>query len=170
MKTIEYSKIKKDRYGIEEDGRIYSYYTHKYMKTTFDKDGYRTLRLQNRNGGYSNFGVHRLLMITYRPIDNMENMTVNHIDGNKLNNSLDNLEWVTINENTRLAHQIGLHDEYKGEKSSFAVLTNEEASTVLSLIRQGYKRSQIKKIVPKATNAIISQIKNGYAWKWLSHN
>lgn len=170
MKTIEYIKIKKDRYGIEEDGRIYSYYTRKYMRTTLDKDGYRTLRLQNRKGGYSNFGVHRLLMITYRPIENMENMTVNHIDGNKLNNSLDNLEWVTVNENTRLAHQIGLHDEYKGEKSFFAVLTNEEASTVLALIQKGYKRSQIKKIVPKATNAIISQIKNGYTWKWLPHN
>lgn len=48
--------------------------------------------------------AHRLVMLTFAPIDNHAEMTVNHIDGNKLNNSLENLEWVTNAEN--LAHYL----------------------------------------------------------------
>ncbi len=48
--------------------------------------------------------AHRLVMLTFRPIDNHAEMTVNHIDGNKLNNSIENLEWVTNAEN--FAHYI----------------------------------------------------------------
>jgi len=92
MKDIIYPKIKEGLYAIEEDGRVYSYSSNKYMKTSIDKDGYITISLRNTLGGYSHFGIHRLLMITYFPIDNMEEMTVNHIDGNKFNNSFDNLE------------------------------------------------------------------------------
>ena len=43
--------------------------------------------------------VHRLVMITFLPIEGMENLQVNHKDGNPNNNQLSNLEWVTPSEN-----------------------------------------------------------------------
>lgn len=64
--------------------------------------GYKMIRTQNKD-----WYLHRLLAEHFIP--NPENKPqVNHIDGNKLNNSLDNLEWVTQSENMRHAFDTGL--------------------------------------------------------------
>ena len=47
--------------------------------------------------------AHRLVMFTWRPIPNAEILTVDHLDHNKRNNTLENLEWVTKEENLRRA-------------------------------------------------------------------
>lgn len=47
--------------------------------------------------------VHRLVMITYRPCKNAKDLTIDHIDHNKRNPALKNLEWVTREENVRRA-------------------------------------------------------------------
>ena len=47
--------------------------------------------------------AHRVVMLTWRPTDDAENLTVDHKDHNKRNNSVDNLEWVTFAENIRRA-------------------------------------------------------------------
>jgi hypothetical protein len=60
------------------------------------------------------YALHRLIALTF--IDNPENKPfVNHIDGNKLNNKLYNLEWVTCSENNLHAHKIGLTKGTKRE-------------------------------------------------------
>ena len=48
--------------------------------------------------------AHRLVMLTWRPIPNAEELTVDHLDHNKRNNALTNLEWVTLEENRRRAN------------------------------------------------------------------
>ena len=52
--------------------------------------------------------VHRLVMKAFKPCDEMDDLQVNHIDGNKLNNRLNNLEWSTALENIRHSFQTGL--------------------------------------------------------------
>ena len=47
--------------------------------------------------------AHRLVLLTWKPIPNAEDMTVDHLDHNKRNNALDNLEWVDKEENWRRA-------------------------------------------------------------------
>lgn len=47
--------------------------------------------------------AHRVVMLTWRPTSNAENLTIDHLDHNKRNNALDNLEWVTQEENLRRA-------------------------------------------------------------------
>ena len=47
--------------------------------------------------------AHRVVMLTWRPTDDAENLTVDHKDHNKRNNAVDNLEWVTKEENLRRA-------------------------------------------------------------------
>ena len=61
------------------------------------------------------FKIHRLIAMAFIP--NIENKPfINHIDGNKKNNSIDNLEWVTNQENIKHAFKIGL---IKGRKGKF---------------------------------------------------
>ena len=92
MKDIVWHKIKRGNYAIEEDGRVFSYYKNDYMKTKIDKDGYETICLITEEGKRSSFGIHRLLMVTYFPCEDMDNLQVNHINGDKTNNSFSNLE------------------------------------------------------------------------------
>ena len=49
-------------------------------------------------------GIHRLVMSTFKPISNKDTMTVDHLDHNKRNNKLSNLEWVTQKENLERAN------------------------------------------------------------------
>jgi hypothetical protein len=75
------------------------------IKPKVDKKGYLI---------YHEKKVHRIVMKTWRPCENMDNLTVDHLDHNKRKNSLSNLEWVSAEENQRRASE----DYYcpKGEK------------------------------------------------------
>jgi len=82
---------------------------------TKDKFGYiRTHTCKNKNTyitihfNKKNYRLHRIIAETF--IDNQENKPiVNHIDGNKQNNKVSNLEWVTSSENQLHAYKVGLH-------------------------------------------------------------
>jgi hypothetical protein len=60
-----------------------------------DNKGY--CKINTINCGW--ISVHRLVMLTWKPIPNAENLTIDHLDHNKRNNSVENLEWVTLEEN-----------------------------------------------------------------------
>lgn len=77
-------------------------------KIRLDQYGYPKVRL-SKNGKYQDLFVHRLVAIAFIP--NPENKeTVNHIDGDKMNWSIDNLEWLTTEENNYHAFNSGLMD------------------------------------------------------------
>lgn len=166
MEEITYFKIKPHAYAIERDGRVYSYYKQDYMKTSIDKDGYITVSLVTNNGKSSHFGIHRLLLLTYCPCDNMENLTVNHIDGNKFNNDFSNLEWVTSAENVRLAHQTGLNNTV-GENHGKSKLTEAQAKRVIELSKKGKNLKEIRFEVPSLNKNMLNLIKHGHTWKHL---
>jgi hypothetical protein len=76
------------------------------IKTKKNRDGYLFVTL-SKNGQVQNLYVHRIVAETY--ISNPDNKPqVNHIDGDKKNNSVDNLEWVSVSENTKHAYKNGL--------------------------------------------------------------
>jgi hypothetical protein len=86
------------------------------------------------------YALHRLVALTF--IENINNKPfVNHIDGNKLNNNINNLEWVTCSENNLHNYKIGLNKGHKREIIQFDLQMNEikkfstikEASTELSI-------------------------------------
>jgi hypothetical protein len=66
------------------------------MKCQDNGLGYKFIRVSN-NGFRQRFYIHRLVMIHFRPTT--KNVEVNHIDHDKSNNQLENLEWVTRSEN-----------------------------------------------------------------------
>ena len=64
---------------------------------------------------YHNKAVHRIVMKTWKPCENMDNLTVDHLDHNKRRNSLNNLEWVSAEENQRRANE-DFYNHPKNEK------------------------------------------------------
>lgn len=86
-------------YAVTEDGRVWSFKSNKFLKQKINKYGYCCVTLC-KNGKNWTTTVHRLVASAFIP--NPENKsTVNHKDENKLNNTVDNLEWMTIAENNR---------------------------------------------------------------------
>jgi len=99
-------------YKISNSGKIKSYPRNgtvkkeRIIKPCFDKYGYLQIVLKNKTSKC--FRVHRLIALAFIPnINNLE--TINHIDGNKLNNTIDNLEWNSIEQNNNHAYKIGLN-------------------------------------------------------------
>lgn len=93
-------------YSITEDGRIWSYYRNKWKKPQLDKDGYLTISLY-KNRKRKGYLFHRLVAQTYIP--NPENKPeVNHKNGIKDDNRVEDLEWVTRKENSIHAYETGL--------------------------------------------------------------
>jgi len=76
------------------------------IEMCIDKGGYLFVRLWSCNS-WKNFKVHRLVLRAFRPSNN-DILDVNHIDGNKKNNRISNLEWCTRAENHYHAIKLGL--------------------------------------------------------------
>lgn len=84
-------------YAITEDGQVCKKSTGRMTRGSLNKQGYYTTTL-TKNGVSKTFQVHRLVALTYIP--NPENKPmVNHLDENKANNHVSNLEWATAAEN-----------------------------------------------------------------------
>lgn len=119
-------------YTASIDGRIWSKKSKKYMKTFISHSGYRIATLYKTGIGMKKVSLHRLLAKVFIP--NPENkIWINHKDGNKLNNSLENLEWCTPSENNKHAYDSGLNIAKKGEAHYSSKLTNRQREEILKL-------------------------------------
>lgn len=105
--TNTWSKIRGyDNYSVSSEGNIRNDTTDKSKVCRFDKYGYPVVDLYS-NGKRQTVRVHRLVANAFIP--NFDNKSqVNHIDGNKSNNNVNNLEWVTASENMRHSFDMGL--------------------------------------------------------------
>ena len=96
-----------------------------------------------KNGQVKHCAVHILVAKTFIP--NPENKPfVNHKDGNKFNNCVENLEWVTGSENVRHAFKLGLNKGVQGFNHGAAKFTAEE----IREIRNNYKAYDRKRDIP----------------------
>jgi hypothetical protein len=89
-------------YLIYDNGDVYNSMTGKMLKGSIGENGYKYYRL-SKDGNKKMLYAHRLVAEHF--IDNPQNLpVVNHIDGNKLNNNIDNLEWASYSKNTQEWH------------------------------------------------------------------
>lgn len=90
---------------------------------------------------YTNRGfklAHRIVMLTWNPIPDAENLTIDHLNHNKRDNSLNNLEWVSRQENLNRANRDYFIPEYEKELSSLETkIKNLEKEKELYLQSQG---------------------------------
>jgi len=161
-------------YEVSDDGRVRSldrivknfgdYQRHlkgKEMKLTMANNGYYVVNLRKKRSAKV-FTVHTLVAQAF--IDNPNNYpTVNHKDGNKLNNRVDNLEWVSYGENNVHAIVHNLRRPRGVSVSQFDLFGNIIAvfRSVTEASRQtGVSRESISLCVNHYTHSA-----GGYIWK-----
>jgi len=149
-------------YYVTEDGIIRN---NKLLWKGISNKGYYYVCMY-LNGKNVKFNLHRIIAETYIP--NPDNLPqVNHIDGDKLNNRIKNLEWVTNQKNRDHAIQNGLH--FCGEQCEKSKLTESD----VKYIRDNYipKHPEFGGIALTKKfgvgNAQISRIVNNKRWKHL---
>ena len=125
---------------------------------------YQIINFSRTDGKKQTFRVHRLVLMAFNPIEGLENLEVNHKDGNKKNNDLSNLEWCTSSENKQHAFKMGLMKPRTGEKSNFVKLTREDVEKVFRLRKQGLTQREIGESVG-CTRSNVSYILNNKSWK-----
>ena len=95
-----------------------------------DKDGYRQILLTS-SGRRESWRVHRLVARAFLP--NPDKLPqINHIDGDKTNNVLSNLEWISAKDNIQHAHRTGLAKQPTGADSPSAKFTWDEVRYIRS--------------------------------------
>ena len=151
-----------DRVVTFKDGSMRKY-KGKVLKPHVDKTiGYERLSLCN-NDGCNSKSVHRLVLETFKPYENMNNLDVNHIDGNKLNNHLTNLEWLTRRDNLKHAHDTGLINNI-GEGHPNAKLSNADVLEILQRLDTGELHEDIASDYGVGKSC-IGKINIGAIWK-----
>lgn len=103
------------------------------LKLQTDKDGYKKAMLYCKQK-CKIYRVHRLVALAFIPNPNSKS-DVNHINGVKYNNSIENLEWATKSENRQHAFDSGLQFGKKGEDSVVSKLTEKEVREIVDLYK-----------------------------------
>lgn len=161
MQTVTLNNF--NMYLIYEDGRIFSKQSNKFLKITYDKNvKYNRISLINDFGEKKKFLVHRLVAEAFIP--NPENKPeVNHIDGDKTNNHVSNLEWVTRSENMQHAFKTGLNSNI-GINNSRSLLTEREVIEIYCKLLEGSRGCDLAKEY-NVSRPTISDIKARRNWQ-----
>lgn len=156
-------------HAINRFGQVIRIRTRRTIKAHPSKKGYPTVCLQNKQSKR----VHRLVAETFIP--NPRNLPqVNHIDGDKTNNHVSNLEWCTNDQNRQHAMVSGLWDNIGkkvrvnqiGEFNSSAVLNESDVFNIYNQLLDGVKVTELARTY-QVNHATISAIKSGKSWKHL---
>lgn len=164
------------KYSVTEDGRIYKhahstkrgdgiwYFPARWLKLQHDSYGYFRVQLTHPTRGPKNHKIHRLVAEAF--ISNPRKAgTVNHKNGIKTDNRVENLEWLTNKENVQHGWKLGLIKQEKGEQHPNSKLTETQVRRIRSVdIPSGLSRNKTasKYGVSKGLiNAIVAR----RAWK-----
>ena len=125
------------KYSITRTGKVFSHRRkHGFLKTYAQKDRYEIVNI----GGKS-YSVHRLVLSTFKEIP-FDNAQVNHINGNKRDNRVENLEWVSAKENTLHAIDNGFRNRLPGNSN----LTQEIADKIRELFNSGVRQCDLSRM------------------------
>lgn len=150
-------------YFITEDGDVISVKRGKkiLLKKRVNSRGYYYVNLC-KNGKYKSICIHRLVGIYFVENNNGFNV-LNHIDGNKLNNRYDNLEWCDQVHNMKETSRMGLLKIKRGAESNlYSGKLNIDISNMIRSIRSNEKLSydKIAKMFDVSKATIINICKN----------
>lgn len=150
-------------YGITNKSRVVNLKEGTLLKPKVDATGYLkvTMFLEGRRVEKR---VHRLVAEYFIP--NPDGLPiVNHLDGDKTNADISNLEWTTPKGNAIHALEHGLLRI--GEEAPTAKITEDEALSIINDISNGMTNREIQEKYPSATKSIVEKLRNKSRWKHL---
>ena len=149
------------RYWVSESGDIINKATGFSLSPTIGNTGYHIISKSCTGQG----SVHRLVYESF--IGSIpEGMQINHLDGNKSNNHITNLELCTAQENTIHAYALGLSKGKKGETNSMAKVSEQDVINMYSMFLKGYDNSQVASIYG-LSDRYVSLVRHGKRWEYL---
>lgn len=149
-------KVQPD-YRISRDGRIYSIRRCIYLKT-YNTSGKAVIKLNRKH-----YLVHRLVAMAYLPNPH-KYPVVNHLDGNKFNNTVENLEWCTQRRNTQHAHDTGLNTRKK-ITIQLSAEGDEEIERFESL-KAAFIATGISTSIIRSVATGKQKLGGGYGWRY----
>lgn len=161
-----YGRLKRlPRMSKHSFGNFYKPYGEKIIKRTMrNKKRYINVHL-TKNGICVTKQLHRLVLLTFVPMPE-DKPYVNHINGDKHDNRLINLEWVSAKENCRHAIDTGLTVFLQGEDVANSKITKKQAIKIKKLLKQKVRNCDIA-VKLKTTQKIVADIKSGRTWSHL---
>jgi hypothetical protein len=154
------------RYEVSDTGRVRSL---NYMRTgktvvlkqSGKRNGYMKMALSDGKKSIHPM-AHQLVAKAFLG-SCKDGMEVNHRDGNKQNNNLSNLEYVTKSRNTIHAYEMGLMTGRKGEDNPQAILSSDEIRMMFQMEMDGMTQVEIAKQF-NTRQPQVSHILNGKRW------
>jgi hypothetical protein len=149
-------------YQVSNLGRVKSLRKRIILKPLKLRKGYLGVEFRESNKR-KHFRVHRLVALVFIP--NPENKPeVNHKDGIKSNNHVDNLEWCTASENVQHAYDTGLKKPNIGEINGRSKLTEQQAIEIRNKITG--KRGEISRLAREygVHHKTIIRLLNRVSW------
>ena len=145
------------------NGYVFTSRKERILKPGNDNDGYERVVLC-KNKRRKTYKMHRLVITTFVGVSRLE---VNHINGNKADNNIENLEYCTRSENMKHAFKTGLllPKEQKGENNVNATLTDEKVKEIRNLYRGGKYFYRDLAIIYNVGIATISDVINRRTWQ-----
>lgn len=165
--NLDTEDIKCNKYYISNFGKIKNDKDF-IIKTRYMPNGYQycSLLTESKDPKYKRHLNHRLEMEVFNPIENADNLTVNHKDLDKSNNYLDNLEWITQKENN--IYSIMNHKLY-GSGNYQSAFTYDDLKIIVKGLDDGKSYTEILKSINKEPNDnnrdYIGNIKRGITYK-----
>jgi len=165
----EYSK----GYWVTTKGRVYSTKSNKWLKLFVRNHKYSCYPEFKRNGETTTY-VHRCVAELFIPRPDKSKDQVNHIDGNKSNNNITNLEWVTQTENQVHSWETGLRamtDEHKeklsvSNRGNNAKVTETDVRNMFKDFNKGVEHTELA-VKYGVDRRHISAILAGKCWGYL---
>ena len=162
-------------YAITDEGQVYSYQNKRFLTPAKCGSGYLKVILCRGKEDHKNLMIHRLVAEAFIPNPD-EKVTVNHIDGNKQNNVVSNLEWNTYSENLKHAysHELSSWNEKKGrpmrsvhkiDKVSGEILKTYGSISEAIKDMDGDRQSQIVDVCRGRRKSF-----KGYIWRYADDN
>ena len=150
-------------YQVSNLGRVKSFLENKekILRNRNDGIGYLRVALYKR-GVRKDHKVHRLVLFSFKE-NPLNKPHVNHINSNRSDNRVENLEWCTQSENVKHAFRYGNLKPLAGEKNNKAKLSNSEVLTIRILYQTESSYSIAKKYDVYPTT--IMDIIRGKTWK-----
>ena len=153
-----------EKYEVFDDGRIYSYWTNKFLKPVTQKNGYQVVWLVDNEGKKKKYLLHRIVYETFSGEPIPPNMQCNHISEDKTDCSFANINLLTPKENINYGTGISrrakkISKQVGAFKDSNLVMV---FSSTMDAGRNGFEHSHIV----DCCNGKRKTHK-GYTWKYL---